>query len=65
MLTISVADLFDSLKPGRFALLLGAGASRSSGIPTSGELIARWLVQLWMRSLSDGGSESQEDWKAG
>lgn len=39
-----------------FAWVLGAGASRESGIPTGGELVARWLGELHERHCGDGTS---------
>jgi tetratricopeptide (TPR) repeat protein len=43
----------------RFAFFIGAGCSRSSGIPAAGELVeTRWLPRL--RSLCDPGSAEEE-----
>lgn len=39
-----------------FAWVLGAGASRESGIPTGGELVGRWLAELHERHCADGTS---------
>lgn len=39
-------------RPGQFALLLGAGASASSGIPVASKLVADWLVELYHQSRS-------------
>ncbi len=37
-----------------FAWVLGAGASRESGIPTGGELVGQWLAELHERHCADG-----------
>ncbi len=42
-----------------FAWVIGAGASRQSGIPTGGELVHWWLQELHQRSKS---KESLEEW---
>jgi len=47
----------------RFAFVLGAGASKSSGIPTGAELVDLWLTELRERDPYST-SESMEDWTA-
>jgi protein O-mannosyl-transferase len=37
-----------------FAFLLGSGASKSSGIPTGGELVQQWLCELHRQLDPDG-----------
>ncbi|WP_437613349.1 tetratricopeptide repeat protein [Sorangium sp. So ce834] len=48
------------MKDHAFAWVLGAGASKPSGIPTGGELVERWLRELHER-LDRSGS-SLRDW---
>ena len=43
-----------------FAWVLGAGASRASGIPTASELVQRWLVEIYTRM--DRGGLTLEQW---
>jgi tetratricopeptide (TPR) repeat protein len=43
-----------------FAFILGAGASKDSGIPTGGELVQKWLAELRLRH--DASSASLEAW---
>lgn len=45
----------------RFCFVIGAGASKSSGIPTGQELAAKWYQQI----LEDLDPEELENWKAG
>lgn len=47
---------------GRLALFLGAGASRSSGIPTAGELVEQWRKELHQRDQGRGHTQSYADW---
>ncbi len=42
-----------------FAFILGAGASRASGIPAGGELVQKWLEELHQRTDSQ---DSLSDW---
>lgn len=42
-----------------FAFILGAGASRASGIPTGGELVQKWLEELHQRA---DGQSALADW---
>jgi protein O-mannosyl-transferase len=44
----------------RFCWIIGAGASRSSGIPTGGELVDWWLKDLHLRHCNDG--KKLEEW---
>ena len=44
-----------------FVFALGAGASVTSGIPTGGQLVDRWLAELKLRD-SNGKDQSVEDW---
>src|SRR6185369_2829209 len=41
----------------RFAFILGAGASQSSGIKTGGELVWEWLEILFQRDPARGGRD--------
>lgn len=42
-----LAHFTDNLRQGkRFCFILGAGASKSSGIPTGGELVNKWVKEL-------------------
>lgn len=41
----------------RFCFILGAGASKSSGIPTGGE-----LVQQWIKELKESDEEDSKNW---
>ncbi len=43
----------------RYVFFLGAGCSRSSGIPTAGELVNRWLKQL---KGDDDPGKSMDEW---
>jgi hypothetical protein len=43
-----------------YAWVLGAGASRSSGIPLAGELVQRWLSELHRRL--DGTNKPLAEW---
>lgn len=47
----------------RFAFVLGAGASRSSGIKTGGEFVREWLEILYRRDPERGGLDL-EGWLA-
>jgi len=44
----------DTMKDHPFAWVLGAGASRASGIPTGGQLVAGWLKELHERLDKEG-----------
>lgn len=49
----------------KFVWMLGAGASRASGIPLGSELVDRWLSELHVRELlvrEDGGKPALADW---
>jgi len=37
----------------KYAWVLGAGASKSSGIPLGSELVDRWLDELYARECTD------------
>lgn len=45
----------------KFAFILGAGASVSSGIPTGGQLVDRWLRELHARDLN-ADARPIEEW---
>lgn len=45
-----------------FAFLLGAGASKPSGIPTGAELVERWLNELHERFVEDRKALPLHDW---
>jgi len=45
----------------RFVFALGAGASVTSGIPTGGQLVDRWLAELKLRD-SNSKDQSDEHW---
>ena len=45
-----------------FAFLLGSGASKSSGIPTGGELVQQWLCELHRQLDPDAGISRVEEW---
>ena len=45
----------------RFVFALGAGASVTSGIPTGGQLVDRWLAELKLRD-SNSKDQSVEHW---
>jgi Tfp pilus assembly protein PilF len=45
-----------------FAFILGAGASRESGIPTGGELVERWLKELRLRHDPNHAEGELADW---
>src|SRR5208282_1498266 len=45
-----------------FAFVLGAGASKSSGIPTGAELVDRWLQELHTRLVLDGKKDPLANW---
>lgn len=45
-----------------FAFVLGAGASKSSGIPTGAELVHQWLSELHRQLDPDRGTRSLHDW---
>ena len=44
----------------KYAWILGAGASKASGIPLGSELVDRWLNELHLRE--DGGKTPLEQW---
>lgn len=44
----------------KYAWVLGAGASYSSGIPLGGELVDRWLKELHLKE--GGGKLALEEW---
>lgn len=55
-------ELEEKLKEdGYFAFFLGAGCSRSSGIPTGGELVKDYWIPRLKQRYSDGTINS-EDW---
>ncbi len=64
MHTLSSEELVGEIvrAKGRLALFLGAGASRSSGIPTAGELVEQWRKELHQRDQRRGDTRSYEDW---
>lgn len=43
-----------------YAWVLGAGASKASGIPLAGELVQRWLGELHRRAT--GGGQPLAEW---
>lgn len=43
-----------TMKDRQFAFILGAGASRTSGIPTGQQLAKRWLEDIHLRECLDG-----------
>jgi tetratricopeptide (TPR) repeat protein len=45
-----------------FAFVLGAGASKGSGIPTALELVNRWLRELHLRFNPHKASKSLKEW---
>jgi Tfp pilus assembly protein PilF len=45
----------------QFVFLLGAGASRSSGIPTGGELVREWLIRFWSEAKGATPREAEEN----
>lgn len=45
-----------------FVFILGSGASRPSGIPTGGELVRTWLVELHQRLDPQFGKRPIEAW---
>lgn len=50
----------DKMPDHAFAWVLGAGASRASGIPTGGDLVHRWLKELYARWGNEG--ETFTEW---
>lgn len=58
-----VHDIISNNQTSRFAFFLGAGCSRSSGIPTASELVRNyWLPKL--KEIEEGKSDSQplDEW---
>ncbi|WFP49988.1 hypothetical protein PL263_18035 [Methylomonas sp. EFPC3] len=49
----------DQMPDRSFAFILGAGASRASGIPTGGELVQKWLAELHQRAETQ---DALTDW---
>lgn len=56
-----VRTLHATMQDRRFAFVLGAGASFTSGIPLGGDLARRWVEELFARE----GSGSLEAWATG
>ena len=56
--------LHDHMPERRFAFVLGAGASATSGIKTGGRLVDDWLEELKLRA-PDGKDQSVENWANG
>ena len=50
-----------TMKNRRFAFILGAGASKSSGVKTGGEFVREWLEILFQRD-PDRGKRSFDQW---
>lgn len=48
----------------KFVFLLGAGASRSSGIPTGAELVEEWLRRFWREAIGDADGATAEDFSS-
>ncbi len=46
----------------RFAFLLGAGASASSGIPTAGELAENWLNEMFHERNTNADTKERNKW---
>lgn len=57
-----ISDIHTKMQDRTFAFILGAGASRTSGIPTGGELVNRWLEELHRRLDAEAGTRSVEEW---
>ena len=55
-------EIHNNMQDRSFAFLLGAGASRPSGIPTGAELVQRWLNELHERHEPDRESNPLEQW---
>ena len=49
-----VLRLIHSADPREFSLFLGAGASKSSGVPLAGEMIAEWRGMMYADRAPDG-----------
>jgi Tfp pilus assembly protein PilF len=52
----------ETMKDRAFAFILGAGASVSSGIPTGGKLVDRWLEEMFQTSPAAEEGASIEQW---
>jgi Tfp pilus assembly protein PilF len=55
-------EIHNNMRDRSFAFLLGAGASKPSGIPTGAELVEMWLNELHERHESDRESRPLEKW---
>ena len=55
-------EINEKMKNRSFAFLLGAGASKASGIPTGAELVEAWLQELRLLFDTDPGSRPMKDW---
>ena len=64
--TIGLLDYFQhvhhKMLDRAFAFILGAGASKSSGIPTGAELVHQWLSELHRQLDQDHGTRPLKDW---
>lgn len=58
------ASVDEQMNDRAFAFVLGAGASRSSGIPTGGELVYEWLSDLQQRLDPECDNRSVDEWAA-
>lgn len=55
-------QIHTQMKDRSFAFILGAGASRTSGILTGAELVSSWLSELHKRMDSKQGTRPLEQW---
>lgn len=58
-----IINVHNNMKDRHYAFILGAGASKSSGINTGQELAQRWLEEIYRRECLDKAS-SIEEWLA-
>lgn len=58
-----IINVHNNMKDRHYAFILGAGASKSSGINTGHELAQRWLEEIYRRECLDKTS-SIEEWLA-
>ena len=61
-LTEYITQIEERMKDRSFAFLLGAGASKSSGIPTGGELTTTWLEELRRRAAPETDTRTVAEW---
>jgi len=57
-----VSQIDEQMTDRSFAFVLGAGASKQSGIPTGAELVNSWLGELYRRHEPPQSGRSLEEW---